>query len=351
MAKRWIVLFILVVLTFPAALTTAQPSTPPPWQRITPGGETICADGSSYSYFYRPGTNDNLVIFFAGGGACWDEGMCATESGMYRPNVPADLPDRYRDGMFTDRPENPFQGDQIILLSYCTGDLHIGNSDHTYEQGSSRITIHHRGFVNAQTALAQIYERFPTPSRVFIAGGSAGSLGAIVHAKGILEHYDGVPAYHLGDSGVGVVAVGWTGFDVWGTVEVLHEWLPELENTPPSDQTVNILYKAVAARFPAVTFAQFTTVNDGVQSFFLALTGESGWQEAMQQMLNDLQQSVPNFRAFINGGSGHTILTRPEFYTYQTAGIPFRDWLADLVSGIPVKSLHCTNCAVAELLN
>jgi hypothetical protein len=41
-----------------------------------PGGNTSCAHGDPYSFFYRVGTNDHVTVFFEGGGACWDLDSC-----------------------------------------------------------------------------------------------------------------------------------------------------------------------------------------------------------------------------------------------------------------------------------
>ena len=35
-------------------------------------GDTLCSDGSAYEIYVRKGSSENMLIFFAGGGACWD---------------------------------------------------------------------------------------------------------------------------------------------------------------------------------------------------------------------------------------------------------------------------------------
>lgn len=39
-------------------------------------GDTICARGTSYAFFFRRGTVNKLVVEFEGGGACWDKETC-----------------------------------------------------------------------------------------------------------------------------------------------------------------------------------------------------------------------------------------------------------------------------------
>ena len=50
------------------------------------------------------------------------------------------------------------------------------------------------------------------------------------------------------------------------------------------------------------------------------------------------------------GGELHTILLRPELYTYRVGEVSFVDWLARLAAGNAVDNVHCGNdCAEAEL--
>jgi len=35
------------------------------------GGETLCADGGEYAFWFRPGDPGRVSIYFEGGGACW----------------------------------------------------------------------------------------------------------------------------------------------------------------------------------------------------------------------------------------------------------------------------------------
>ena len=44
----------------------------PGWNVIEPAGDTVCSDFSPYRFFVRPGDKDKLMVFFQGGGACWE---------------------------------------------------------------------------------------------------------------------------------------------------------------------------------------------------------------------------------------------------------------------------------------
>jgi hypothetical protein len=64
----------------------------------------------------------------------------------------------------------------------------------------------------------------------------------------------------------------------------------------------------------------------------------------------DIRAAAPNFRTYIAGGDVHTILARPEFYTYHVGGRRVRDWVAALAAGEAVEDVRCADCRVAEVL-
>lgn len=350
--KRIIGIVVLCMLIGTGlGITLSRADDLPPGVVAVDGGEgTSCADGSPYRFFSREGQGDALLIYFEGGGACWDGSTCNPRAGTYK-KAPDDLLRLYGGGIFASRPENPFQDYDIVLVSYCTGDVHMGDAVQEYTYQGRTFTIAHKGYPNAQRALAWAFEKYPSPSRIFITGSSAGSYGAIFHASTILEHYQGVPAAHLGDSGVGVIGDGWEGLSRWGVYDILRTHWKEFKSLTEADFGINQLYIVTAKRFPEVTFSQYTTKGDRVQAFFYELMGGTDWINHMESQLQALKDALPNFRAFVAGGDLHTILNLPQFYTYQSEGIPLRDWVEALSKGEPVKSLHCTNCAVPELVN
>ena len=49
---------------------------PADWVKHDPEGNTKCSDGSSFSFFSRDAAKDKVMLFFQGGGACWDILTC-----------------------------------------------------------------------------------------------------------------------------------------------------------------------------------------------------------------------------------------------------------------------------------
>ena len=62
---------VVVVLSTLASSTLAAD-----WKSHSPGGDTICAKGGEFTFFYHEGYGENktkLVVEFEGGGACWND--------------------------------------------------------------------------------------------------------------------------------------------------------------------------------------------------------------------------------------------------------------------------------------
>ncbi len=98
----------------------------PGWNIIEPGGDTVCSDGSPYKFFVHPGASDKLMVYFQGGGACWNGGTCDPDlKPTYYVNLEKTDPAGY-DGIFRfDKPENPIRvkrnlppGDLLNLVPF-----------------------------------------------------------------------------------------------------------------------------------------------------------------------------------------------------------------------------------------
>jgi hypothetical protein len=86
------------------------------------------------------------------------------------------------DGIFAlDHPENPLADYDMVVLPYCTGDVHIGGGERRYSytgsDGQGRmVTTHHNGYENSMMVLDWIYDNYQAPEKVVVAGSSAGAI-------------------------------------------------------------------------------------------------------------------------------------------------------------------------------
>src|SRR5664279_5325588 len=219
--KRAIFLVLLFSLCL-AGTVLAQEATPPSdlWQQFPVDG-AICARGTPYSFFVHDGSSDKLMVYFQGGGACWNADTCKP-GGPFDDSVDAHELDLYRGIFDFANPQNPVAEYTIVVVTYCTGDVHTGSATQTFDSGGTNLTIHFDGFTNAQAVLQWTYAHYPHPSRLIVTGSSAGAYGAIFNAPYVLAHYPDARAVIFGDAGVGVVAPKWDGFSTWNTANNLY---------------------------------------------------------------------------------------------------------------------------------
>ena len=91
---------------------------------VFPGGETRCIFSTStpYSFQVWPGASDRVLLYFQGGGACWDQGstvshFCTTNTSP-QPTI----------GIFDrENVDNKYSNYTIVHALYCSGDMFVGN--------------------------------------------------------------------------------------------------------------------------------------------------------------------------------------------------------------------------------
>jgi hypothetical protein len=384
--------FTLALLIVPCALAGEPrskpflPEIPQSWSQIIPEpteymGRDLSptciglpGTNSEFSFFAKGGTVNNLVVFFDGGGACWE-----SMNAIYQPTCSLEVNETVEElaaagGIFdTDNPANPFKNWSLVAIPYCTGDIHWGSNDHDYPDylgqypGMEYITLHHRGFDNFLVVLKWITEHFKRPHKIFVTGSSAGSYGAILGFPYIQEAYPQSNVNILGDAGNGVVSEDFQNFYInnWGIQDNLPAWIPGFDR-PFSEYGLDEMYKMIAGYYPHRKIAQYTTAWDWNQTFFynvmLNIQDPNAWENwplvwcDWHDRMIDFAYSAaeaPNYRYYIAAGSDHTIMGYDKFYEEDSAGIPYVDWIDAMVrnqggthghGGIPWVNAECEDC-------
>jgi hypothetical protein len=350
------------------------------------------ADGStidnSFHFYFKPGKKEKLVVFFNGGGACWDNATCLTSlkkgpRPTYNPSIHQANSPIGAGGIFDDNNEaNPFKEWSKVFIPYCTGDLHVGSKSVTYiDDGSltgyrgAPVEVKHHGFDNFLAVREWIKGQFPTDrehslKKLLVTGSSAGGYGATLNFPYLKNTFPKTNAILLSDAATAVVTQGFL-----NTVfKRDNNW--NLENTLPtifaedlgfySVSTFNAtIFEKLAATYPKSRFAQYTTQFDVVQMQFLKImtkidsgvidpakwgfTGTTAedqniwfsWNWQMEESLDDIANHTNNYQYYIGEGYIHSILTdafatqlipHPFYDEHSAEDVWFSDWIDRLVN-------------------
>jgi len=168
---------------------------------VKPGGDTRCIFSNSGDYAFQvwPGASDKLMVYFQGGGACWDKvstkaGLCSTSASPGGEN-----------GVFCRgdcKGDNSFEDYTIVHILYCSGDAHIGAVVRDYNDNKG-VPVSQQGAANVQAALDWIKgqsDYFTRFTSLLLMGCSAGSLGVQAWAHEVMMQLD--DAYGFDDAAV-----------------------------------------------------------------------------------------------------------------------------------------------------
>lgn len=324
------------------------------------------ADGKTYSascsglpgtdpefrLWTQKGGSKNLVVYFEGGGACWDSATCSFPIGGGLPApaprfcvsqiCPGTNPEGYS-GLFDQpNPANPVKDWSFVHVPCCTGDIHTGSATKQYLNAGNPLpgatgapcTIQHRGFENFMVVLGWLRENFDAPKSILVPGSSAGGYGASADFPHVADSYPNAHTYVLADASQGVTTPA---FDTGSAGR--NSWNP-----------------------------QFTTTLEDVQVALHGVMRQSygpggscpnpvvDWNQRMIDALDSYGREVKNFRCYLASANYHTIVRSPLFHAESSAGIACRNWLASMLSnrggtggagGGDRRNVACPDCTAA----
>lgn len=284
--------------------------------------QAICMNGSGYEASSYRGTNDQLLIYLEGGGACWDYLTCwvlktaktnangADPSGAIDPSNPA----------------SPFFGWNVVYASYCDGSVFTGDHVADYQ---GQETWHH-GLWNLSAAVDIATANFPNPSRIVVAGSSAGGYGTFAGYSVTRVAYPDTTILVYNDSGPGLQNPD-SNQDVNDRVA---NW-DFTKRIPPSCTECSTQYTFLLdwmlTRDPLARVAMYSYQEDGVISAFLDLSGPA-YQSLLIDVTGEVRARHPKrLERFFPLGRGHTILGAPYFYTLSIGGVGVDGWTKDFL--------------------
>ncbi len=331
------------------------------WYRIRiPEG--IAGDGSAYHIYLKQADPEKVCVFLSGGGVAWNEYTAARP--VTGGKVAAGLPNYYWNNLrpFTqimnihtgiteiNNRQNPFRDWSFIIITYATGDFHVGDHDFPYtgEDGNPNI-LHFHGHRNFLAGMKTGCSFFPDPKKLLIAGDSAGAFAVPALTEEILELFypDCTDVTLLSDSGQ-LLNKNWrkTVRDVWRADERLWRVIHG------KNLTVD-WYRALHDRYGGrLTYLYASSVRDYLLSAYYNditkkeyKTDEEVQEKFRKQavrMARELKEITPQFGMFFYdwknhrfrlGGTVHTAVRHRRFFYKGKRPASMAQWLYDAAEG------------------
>jgi len=307
---------------------------------VRPEGDTACLDGSPYSFQVRRGDPRKLHMHIQGGGACRDQASYAM--GLCTRRIEHEWQGVFN---YTDS-ANPFQNYSVLVVNYCSGDLHNKHEDVVWGDTTRKV----RGYNNVMTAITYALANFRDLDTLTFSGTSAGSLGMHLWAGPLIKTFSGLTKETT------VVLDGWLDLPAHPS----HKY-PEAGSTCSLDildvadkeecvqgkfTLWGQLEKAVAAH-PNVRFAAIDAAVDHYQVRVFGVGSEEFYKYMTVRLNEDLR--FPNFYTYLVRGSQHVFFTRPTFSITTPDSVdgsgtedpPLRKWLADFIVAPPQQRVVC----------
>lgn len=320
------------------------------WNKVYLGDSCQCSDGSDYWIYTKKGNSKNLILHFQGGGACWDDASCTSplilnpKTGFYFSKINEWMfKALFSHGILENNLDiNPFKDWNIVFIPYCTGDLHIGNTENTYtDEDGNMKRVKHYGKINVTKALEWVESNFNHFEKILISGESAGGFGNIFWTSRIVNMFPGSMFYQLSDC-------SFLNSEV--LIEATELWNAECEETfgfSAESDLINSALNFTANKLELVdiTFFQSNSLFDEILLHFEAEVNNQDissdeyihkWSNEMLAAVGQNSDSIDNYFYYItdwnqkkNGKTPHTFLLFTPFYNCIENDILFKDWLSD----------------------
>lgn len=324
------------------------PEPPGEWTWV-PFPDSMCRDGSTTGIGVRYGASDDLVIYFEGGGACFNAATCLLND-LFANFGPVKF-DAWalgigQGGLFNaDNPQNPVRDWNMVYVPYCTGDVHAGDRENVGIDGifGAQQFV---GYRNVAAYLERLVPTFADAPHVLVTGISAGGFGAALNYDRIADAWPESKVTLLDDAGPPLSDMYMAPClqDTWRELYNFAATLPADCDQCFEDDGGGISNLALylAEKHPDQRLALISAEQDSVIRTFFGyglnncqggLYSGDAFQMGLYELRDEILGDNPIWGSYLMPGIGHTIITGPGFYSTEIAGVPLTDWLSDLLGG------------------
>lgn len=330
------------------------------WYRVETQ-EMKSSEGGKYHAFFKKGSENKVMVYFAGGGVSVNEQTARNDTyntKLVWPDMLANLT-MNMGGLAVPANENPFGNWTVIMFPYATGDFHCGAGEFKYtdKDGKEKI-LYHNGYINFTSAMELIMERagIDNPEAVVVTGYSAGGWGASLLADDVFSYFPNAQSKTvLVDSSMALN-------DEWPSIARNVWQAPEhIAERAVSDNIMLDMLTALHQKWgDDVTILYDTSTRDGslaqVQAYFKNKiideeTGEmpvdeqdaDAYQQTLKEFIPALKEQAGAYLFIWDGQSwyddprnmtAHTIIATPAvFVELNDTGCSIAEWLMSAVNG------------------
>lgn len=287
-----------------------------------------CADGSPTGIGVNLSeASRDVVVFMAGGGACWDAATCFAqktsvhiEGGYGQADFEGEIAGVGGAFFFQRVAGNALRDASYVYVPYCTGDLHAGTNIAMHD---ATHAVHHVGRTNTATLLARVSATRPTASSVFLVGASAGGYG-VAFSRGIARAaWPAAKVHVLADSAplVSLDAARWAAMQA--------AWKPTFPATCTNcEADLGAMTPALRAT-TGERYALLASARDEVISQYFLLSGEALATATLAAQAS--MHAADGQAAFVLAGTGHVLLATPTAKT--STNVQLSTWVDQWVRG------------------
>lgn len=297
-----------------------------------PFPDSACGNGEATGLGVNlTGRSTDVVIWFQGGGACWDGYTC-----LYL-GLADHLLDGYGAADFAAEPElgaalfdraaGPFRDASFVFVPYCTGDLHAGDSLQVYEYGAARAAVRHAGAHDADLYLRRLAATFPGARRVFAVGASAGGYAVQLLYPRLAAAFPDAEVHALADSAQLVQPTG----SRYATWQAAWGWSPPAACTA-CPASLPALAGWLAGTWPDRRLALLASTQDETLRAYFNYPADGSFDLATRALLRDQYPADAAARWFAVTAPRHGLLADPAL---TSGGVTLSAWLAQWYAGDP----------------
>lgn len=319
-------------------LPVGEPITAPDstWTWVDVAG-SVCDDGTptGLGIWPSPGST-KLLLFFGGGGACWNFDNCVKESksvhGPFGKTEFDNMASQVGGWIIGHGDTNPFKDWTTVFVPYCTGDIHAGDNVVTYTDGKTTKDFHHKGRANVAAYLARLAATMPNLTQVAVTGSSAGGGGALFNYPTVRSYWPNAEGMLVDDS--------LPFFKDAIPLDTRKQWFENWNLDPLTTPTcgancmedMSKLFSGTAARFPNDRLGLVSFTTDYVIAGYYEIDWWKYWS-TLSSFTKEAIDPTEHFKHFYVDTWGHGTLTN--MGAYSVKGTKLVDWLGQMAAADP----------------